>query len=262
MRQVLHRYNAVVISIFFLSCLLLVGCGAKEGKVTQWEVGKLGGSGAQFDDPQRGDSIAKIKIRSYGTIWVRLFPKEAPKAVENFVTHAKKGYYNGVTFHRIINDFMIQGGDPTGTGAGGESIWKKDFEDEFSDMLYPVRGALCMANTGVANTNGSQFFIVQAKPLSKDMIKQVEQQNRISASKDPVKLFQLLYQVTLTKKAAQNYLTVGGTPWLYRKHTVFGQTVAGYDVLDRVAQTKIADEQTGKPEKDVVIEKIQIIKQK
>ncbi len=94
-----------------------------------------------------------------GDIELKLFPKIAPKAVENFVTHAKNGYYNGITFHRVIKGFMIQGGDPEGTGMGGESIWKKEFEDEFApNVVFDRPYLLAMANRG-PNTNGSQFFI-------------------------------------------------------------------------------------------------------
>jgi cyclophilin family peptidyl-prolyl cis-trans isomerase len=94
-----------------------------------------------------------------GVIELELFAKEAPKTVENFVGLAKKGYYNGIIFHRVIENFMIQGGDPTGTGRGGESIWGKKFEDEISPKYkFDCAGILAMANAG-PNTNGSQFFI-------------------------------------------------------------------------------------------------------
>ncbi|QKJ26690.1 peptidyl-prolyl cis-trans isomerase B (WD40 domain-containing) [Aliarcobacter cibarius] len=94
-----------------------------------------------------------------GIIKVELRPKMAPKAVENFITHSKNGYYNGLIFHRVMKNFMIQGGDPTGTGAGGESIWGKPFEDEFSaNAVFDKPFILAMANRG-KNTNGSQFFI-------------------------------------------------------------------------------------------------------
>ena len=94
-----------------------------------------------------------------GKIELKLFPKIAPKAVENFTTHVKEGYYNGIIFHRIIRGFMIQGGDPTGTGTGGESIWGKPFEDEFANnVVFDRPFLLAMANRG-PNTNGSQFFI-------------------------------------------------------------------------------------------------------
>lgn len=94
-----------------------------------------------------------------GDITLELFPNVAPKAVENFLGHVKSGYYNGIIFHRIIKGFMIQGGDPTGTGRGGESIWKKPFADEFSaNVTFNRKGLLAMANSG-PYTNGSQFFI-------------------------------------------------------------------------------------------------------
>jgi peptidylprolyl isomerase len=97
-----------------------------------------------------------------GKIELELFPKAAPLAVENFTTHVKEGYYNGIAFHRIIHNFMIQGGDPTETGRGGESIWHKDFKDEFgANLVFDKPGILAMANRG-PNTNGSQFFITTA----------------------------------------------------------------------------------------------------
>lgn len=113
----------------------------------------------QLKAPELGEEIAVIKT-NHGDIKLRFFPEVAPKAVENFKTHAKDGYYDGVTFHRVMNDFMIQGGDPDGSGRGGESIWGKSFEDEFDPNYKNLRGTLSMANAG-PNTNGSQFFIVQ-----------------------------------------------------------------------------------------------------
>ncbi len=97
-----------------------------------------------------------------GNIELELYPDVAPLAVENFMTHIKDGYYNGVAFHRIIKNFMIQGGDPTESGRGGESIWKKDFKDEFKNLTFNKVGILAMANRG-SHTNGSQFFITTAK---------------------------------------------------------------------------------------------------
>jgi len=94
-----------------------------------------------------------------GDIELELRPDLAPLAVENFMTHIKNGYYDGIIFHRIIKNFMIQGGDPTGTGRGGESIWGKPFKDEFTPKaMFNKGGILAMANAG-RNTNGSQFFI-------------------------------------------------------------------------------------------------------
>jgi peptidylprolyl isomerase len=104
-----------------------------------------------------------------GNIELKLMPQIAPRACENFIGLVKKGYYNGVIFHRVIKNFMIQSGDPTGTGRGGDSIWGKPFEDEVSpDMQFNESGILAMANAG-PNTNGSQFFITTAKTPWLDM---------------------------------------------------------------------------------------------
>lgn len=116
--------------------------------------------GFQLDAPKAGEEIA-ILHTTMGDIYIRFFPEGAPKTVENFKTHIKNGYYDGLIFHRVIDNFMIQGGDPEGTGRGGESAWGGSFEDEFDKKLLNIRGSLSMANSG-SNTNGSQFFINQA----------------------------------------------------------------------------------------------------
>ena len=147
-----------------------------------------------------------------GTFEVALRPDVAPKAVENFLTHAKEGYYNGVVFHRVIKGFMIQGGDPDGTGRGGKSIWNAPFEDEVSDTVkFDKPGLLAMANAG-PKTNGSQFFI-----------------------------------------------TTAATPWLNKKHTIFGEVVKGYPVIQKIEGVK-----TGagdRPAEEVKIVRMTIKKQ-
>ncbi|MBP3628444.1 MAG: peptidylprolyl isomerase, partial [Anaerotignum sp.] len=122
--------------------------------------------------PEEGEEIAVITT-SKGVVKMRFFPEEAPKAVENFKTLAKDGYYDGLTFHRVINDFMVQTGDPKGDGTGGESCWGVDFETEVSERLHFYRGAVAMANAG-PDTNGSQFFIVQQKTVMEDALKAIE----------------------------------------------------------------------------------------
>jgi len=100
-----------------------------------------------------------IMETSAGTVNIELWPDIAPKTVKNFVGHVENGYYDGIIFHRVIKGFMIQGGDPTGTGGGGQSIWGDKFEDEVtSDVQFDSKGLIAMANSG-PNTNGSQFFI-------------------------------------------------------------------------------------------------------
>lgn len=98
-----------------------------------------------------------------GTMEIKLFPEIAPKACENMIRHAENGYYDGLIFHRVIKNFMIQGGDPLGKGFGGESVWGTPFEDEVSEnVTFDKVGILAMANSG-PSTNGSQFFITVAK---------------------------------------------------------------------------------------------------
>ncbi len=179
---------------------------------------------------------ATIKTNK-GDMTFILNEQAAPKAVENFVTHAKNGYYDGLIFHRVIKDFMIQGGDPTGTGCGGESIWGSPFEDEFSIDARNYYGALSMANSG-PNTNGSQFFIVQAKSVPSNLIAQMEQ----------------LKDKGYPQEVIDKYREIGGTPWLDFHHTVFGMLESGADVLEDIASTKTGV--SDKPVYDVVIETI------
>ncbi len=232
-----------------LLCLMAVmaavfsaGCGSEESVAVE----------DQLAMPEEGETVAEIQIRDYGSIFVRFFEEAAPKAVENFIQHSEEGYYDGLTFHRVIDDFMIQGGDPEGTGAGGESIWGEYFEDEFSDTLYPLRGALCMANRG-SDTNGSQFFIVQA-----DASTILDMEEQLAAL--GMTLQEYMEQIggaELTDEALELYEEYGGTPWLHMAHTVFGQVYDGYDVLDAVAGA--ATDSNDVPEEEVVIETITIL---
>ncbi|EIT7336481.1 peptidylprolyl isomerase [Listeria monocytogenes] len=181
------------------------------------------------------NEIEAEMITNRGTIRIKLFPEIAPKTVENFVTHSKNGYYDGLIFHRVIPEFMIQGGDPDDRGTGGESIWGESFEDEFSTEAFNLRGALSMANAG-PNTNGSQFFIVQKPDMPADMLGQMEQAGF------PVEIIEAYKQ--------------GGTPWLDGRHTVFGHVIEGMDVVDEIANLPTGMQD--KPVNDVVIEKINI----
>ena len=196
----------------------------------------------QMETPQNGETIAIIKVKDYGDIKVKFFEDVAPKAVENFITHAENGYYDGVTFHRVIDEFMIQGGDPTGTGRGGESIWGEGFGEELSLEIVPYRGSLCMASTGYGtNGIGSQFFITQAN-YSENMAAMMKQGG---------------YPEDLIKQ----YEKYGGYMSLYLQYTVFGQVFEGMDIVDKIAKVEThttEDGQADKPVNDVVIEKVEI----
>lgn len=177
---------------------------------------------------------ATIKT-NHGDIKVQLFPDQAPKAVENFVALAKDGYYDGIIFHRVIPDFMIQGGDPTGTGAGGESSFGGSFEDEFSPEAFNLNGALSMANAG-PNTNGSQFFIVSNENVPAQMVDQMK-------------------DAGYPEEVVAAYKN-GGTPWLDFRHTVFGQVIEGMDVVKEISA--VDRDAQDRPTEDVVMESVVI----
>lgn len=193
-----------------------------------------------FAQPKQGDLIATVET-SMGSIKLMFFKEVAPKAVENFITHSKNGYYDGVIFHRVINGFMIQGGDPLGNGRGGESIWGKPFVNEVSDTARNFRGALAMANAG-PDTNGSQFFIVEAKNdrIDDSFLERCEMQSGMKMSKE----------------VKAKYKEVGGAPFLDGGYTVFGQVVDGMDVVDKIAA--VAVDRSDKPKNKVVINKITV----
>ncbi len=183
------------------------------------------------------EKLVEMKT-SMGTIKIKLFPEQAPKTVENFITHSKDGYYDGLKFHRVIKDFMIQGGDPNGNGTGGESIYGESFEDEFSPELFNLRGALSMANAG-PDTNGSQFFIVQKSDIDPQL------EDQMKSAGFPAEIIDA-------------YMENGGTPWLDQKHTVFGQVVQGMDIVDKIANVEVGANDL--PKEDVVIESIKVVK--
>lgn len=203
----------------------------------------------QMAMPNDGETVAIIKVKNFGEIKVKFFDEIAPKAVENFTTHAKNGYYDGLIFHRVINEFMIQGGDPTGTGMGGESIWGTGFGTELSQELVPYRGSLCMAMSSAPNSIGSQFFITQA--------------NYSDTMNEYMKLG------GFPEDLLEQYKKYGGYLSLFMQYTVFGQVYEGLDVLDKIATAKthsvplVVDgidygNQEDKPVEDVVIENIEI----
>lgn len=191
----------------------------------------------------KNETVVTIKTTA-GDIKIKLFNKYAPLAVKNFIKHSQKNYYDGTIFHRVINDFMIQGGDPTGTGTGGASIWKNKndkiddgsgFKNEISSCLYNIRGAVSMANSG-ENTNGSQFFINQNHDDATAQLKKSEYPDKI---------------INAYKK--------GGNPSLDGNYTVFGQVISGMDVVDKIATAEVKDN-ADHSEKSTPVDPYKIIK--
>ena len=213
----------------------------------------------QAGPPQSGDTLV-ILHTTMGDITLRLFPEEAPMAYENFVTHARNGYYDGVIFHRIIENFMIQGGDPDGTGMGGESIWGHGFGPEFSHHLRHFRGALAMAQSAMPNSIGSQFYIVQNSELDPRTIAEFEflrdrQDESLGLDHDGESVYvRDLFPID----KLEGYIRYGGTPHLdlvmsEAGHTVFGQVIAGMGVVDAIAAVEV--DGNGRPATDVIIER-------
>ncbi len=198
--------------------------------------------------PAKSQSEAVIHTTK-GDITVVLFNQQAPLAVKNFIGLAKQGYYDGTIFHRVMKNFMIQGGDPKGTGQGGHSIWyQKDshldsgqgFKNEISTSLYHLRGSLAMANAG-KDTNGSQFFINQ-NPTN--------QQDQLPKAAYPKRIYEAYRQ--------------GGNPKLDGSYTVFGQVLKGMSVVDQIAQEPVEDNGNGeesKPKDPVTVTTVEVVKE-
>ena len=277
----LHRLLAAAAAALLLTASM-AGCSSNDAGATAYPDKKLG---FQLDKPEKGEKVA-IMHTSMGDISIRFFPDAAPKAVKNFQELAEKGYYNDLTFHRVIEDFMIQGGDPDGDGTGGESIYKSDsnkkgaFEDEFDAKLLNLRGSLAMANSG-PNTNGSQFFINQSEADAfKTMVDSIktnyERYKKTDSYKD-IKSWQALlanrmsdttsgtFEILperLTDEVIDLYCQTGGNMNLDGSlrnrggHTVFGQVYKGMDVVDAIAA--VETDSSDKPKEAVTIKTIDI----
>jgi peptidyl-prolyl cis-trans isomerase B (cyclophilin B) len=263
-----------------------VGGDVWQGVVPELPVGDAGGEGDDEDDTMLLDGTMfeqlleapasalqlspltpgeelMVMHTNYGDITLRFFPEEAPLAVETFVTHARNGFYDGLVFHRVIEGFMIQGGCPIGTGAGGESIWGGGFGLERSFNLRHFRGALATAHAGPGGTIGSQFYIVQSSEIGADMANQFR---FLTAVQDEVVGEfsggrQIYMRDIHPPYALAHYMEYGGTPhldwhWNDYGHTVFGHVVEGMDVVDLIAETEVV---ASRPVEDVVIERISFV---
>ena len=274
----------ILVSLLFTSVIVLSFTGCDSGAVsglpssvneeeTENNMGEyLDGTVAELvrDNPVKMLQLTPVEIgeelvvlhTNFGDITLRLFPDEAPLAVENFLTHARNGFYDGVIFHRVIPGFMIQSGDPTGTGSGGHSIWGEPFGLEASFNLRHFRGALAMAHARGAM--GSQFYIVQNSNLAAGYVRQFT--DLLESLDDLIGVFSDGHRLYLRdihlREAYEHFLAEGGTPhldWLYgsqEPHTVFGHVVSGMDVVDAIAITNAVNH---RPNEDVVINSISFI---
>ena len=224
--------------------------------------------GYQMDLPQKGEEIA-VLTTSMGAVRIRLFPDAAPKAVENFKGLIQKGYYNNLTFHRVIQNFMIQTGDPKGDGTGGESLWGKNFADEFNRNLLNFRGAVAMANSG-KDTNGSQFFINQAPASSFSGWDNYQKAYKLYQQSPEAFVSQYgsnwIDMSKVTQEYRDAYAKYGGNPALDgyyniegQGYTVFGQVFDGMDnTVDKIAA--VSTDSQDKPTQAITIQKAEIVK--
>ncbi len=257
------RVTALLLAVMML--VTLTACGGSNGGSDA----ESGNFGFQLEAPAEGEEVA-VMHTNMGDIYLRLFPEHAPKTVENFKTLAKEGYYDGIIFHRVIEDFMIQGGDPTGTGMGGESCWGEAFADEFHADLGNLYGSLAMANAG-ANTNGSQFFINQADAAANSslaIMKNAYDNHKNDKYADYktfasfVAAYTGLRVSSLTERVLETYEKVGGNIYLDGPlrtdgagHTVFGHVFNGMDVVEAIAA--VDTDESDKPLNEVRIETIE-----
>ena len=233
-------------TIFALLCACLVGfglvgCGQTTNGVHTQKRPDVESELLQFQQPAEGDPIA-IFTTEYGQFRAVLYPDEAPMAVENFIALANEGYYNGLPFHRVIGDFIIQSGDATGSGNGGTTCWDgMPFPVEISSKLHHFSGALCMAHMGSdTSANFSQFYVVQTAP---DSISDEDAQSLLDKGMD--------------QAVADAYKAGGGAPYLDYYNTIFGQVYEGMEVVDAIAIASDPD-QDGKPRTEITLTSVQI----
>lgn len=233
---------------------------------------------------ESGDIVATIEVQDFGEISIKLYPEAAPVGVQNFCDLAQSGYYEGKKFHRIMADFMIQGGSPNGDGIGGESSLEGGvgFGLETNYKMRHYYGALCYANSGAENSNTCQFYIVNNNtPLTESdfdttvLDDSISQLNTLidsaasAAEKDYYNRYLDMYNNMLTsikempESVKATYMEKGGTLSLDGSYTVFGQTVDGYDVLEAISAVNVSESASGEmsvPQQEVIISKVTIHK--
>lgn len=225
-----------ILSVMLCGVMLaggLTGCDKKEASLSEEKI-------INYEMPAEGEKIVELKIKDYGTVKIRLFAEECPKAVENFLGLVEKKYYDELIFHRVVKDFVIQGGDPKGTGTGGDSIWGTGFQQEISPKLCHFNGALAYA-VASDKLNKSQFYIVTGDKVTEQTFQQLS-----------------AYGKTYSDQVKQMYYEHGGQPFLDGDYTVFGQVIEGLDLCQKIDDVAV-DSQTSKPKEQVTIESMKVV---
>lgn len=233
-----NRLLCILLCFVFV---MLAGCSNDQQDIKTKKRPAVESEELQFQTPAEGAPIA-IFSTPYGEFRAVLYPDLAPMAVENFIALANEGYFNGLPFHRVISDFIIQSGDGTGSGNGGTTCWDGiPFPVELSSKLHHYSGALAMAHLGQDTTaNFSQFYIVQTPADS------ISEEDATSLKEKGMK-----------EQVANTYQSAGGAPYLDNKNTIFGQVYQGMDVVDKIAIASASNDE-GTPSTPVSITSVLI----
>lgn len=264
--------------------VLLTGCDTFDYGITSASPREIEGFSGNVEDvqPNAGDLIAEFEIEGFGTIKAVLFPQAAPMGVENFQKLADSGYYDGLKIHRVVSDFMFQGGSANGDGTGGDAaINGGSFGIETAQNARHFYGALCYANDAGSNT--TQFYIVNSKSSEdlsafdyesydsiveegKGYIKEAHEAGETNYEEYYVYQTQFYqnridYFKGATEAISNKYKTVGGVPSLDGNYTVFGQVYEGLDVVDAISAVEVEDNGSGevsKPVEDIIIKSVKV----
>ena len=194
-----------------------------------------------FTAPEVGEEIVVLTIQDYGDVKIKLFPEETPSGVENFTTLVKNGFYDELIFHRVVKDFVIQGGDPKGNGTGGVDCWgNSGFAQTISNKLCHFTGAVAYA-TASDKLNNSQFYIVTGAEVTADQFTSLSQ----------------YYGKAFSNNVQDLYYTWGGQPYLDNDYEIFGQVFDGLDICLEIQNVNV--DSNNKPKSQVVIEKAEVI---
>lgn len=273
-----------VFSLFCTAAMLLSACNNTTNPLVTKGTGAGNGGTVTIES---GDTYAVISIENYGDIKVKLYPDEAPVGVQNFIDLANSGYYTGKNIHRVISDFMLQGGSLNGDGTGGTAADGGEFSCEINTSMRHYYGALCYANAGGSNT--CQFYIVNNKEPQTGISTMYDNYaanysqyaeaytNEAKNYKDSAEYYEYFTSMgeayknmsdgakamseTLTDEITAKYAEVGGTPFLDGGYTVFGQTVEGFDVIDAISAVETeagSDGAESKPVTDIIISSVTI----
>ncbi|MCQ2417177.1 MAG: peptidylprolyl isomerase [Oscillospiraceae bacterium] len=247
--QIQHQWKAAAVVFSAVMAGVLTGCERKQVVLDQAEMNDsdtlqtLGTDEniLNYTLPAVGEDIAVMQIRDYGDVKIRLFPEETETGVENFKLLVESGYYDELIFHRVIDDFMIQSGDPKGNGTGGRDAWNSEsgFAQTISNRLAHVTGAVAYA-VGEDKMNQSQFFIVTGETVQNELFQQLRE----------------YYGKAFTPAVEQLYQTMGGQPYLDGDYEIFGQVFDGLEYCLEIQKTEV--DGNDKPKHAVVIEKAYI----